>query len=180
MDTPEERAAANLRTAIWRARRVDPDLVVSEGAYLAIGRDVQVDLIEVLDRARRLLAEPGEIAEPECCTESLSGELLPEWYDDWLLLERERLRQIRLHSLEALCERLSSLGRYSFAIEAGLIAAAAEPLRESAHRALIVAHLAEGNMVEALRQYDAFALVLSDHLGISPSERLRALVAPCR
>jgi DNA-binding SARP family transcriptional activator len=181
MDTSDEKASANLRTAIWRARRVDRDLVVSTGPYLAIGPEVHVDLTAVVDRARRLLDQSsGDIEDPQWCADSLAGELLPEWYDDWLLLERERLRQIRLHSLEALCNRLSELGQYSVAIQAGLIAASAEPLRESAHRALIGAHLAEGNMVEAIRQYDTFASLLSEHLGIRPSDRLRALVSPCR
>src|SRR4051794_9906899 len=57
MDTTEERAAANLRTALWRARRVDKNVVVSDGAYLAIGPSVEVDIIVMLDQARRLLAE---------------------------------------------------------------------------------------------------------------------------
>jgi DNA-binding SARP family transcriptional activator len=184
MDTTEARAAANLRTALWRARRVDKNVVVSDGAYLAIGSSVEVDIIVMLDQARRLLAEHEVdyelIDDAVACTDSLAGDLLPEWYDDWVLLERERLRQIRLHGLEALCTRLSSQGRYALAIEAGLIAAGEEPLRESAHRALISAHLLEGNFAEAVRQYDRFATALLENLGITPTEALRTLLAPCR
>jgi DNA-binding SARP family transcriptional activator len=54
---------------------------------------------------------------------------------------------------------------------------AAEPLRESAHRALIGAHLAEGNPGEALRQYQLFRGLLGRELGIEPSPRIRALLA---
>ena len=74
-----------------------------------------------------------------------AGELLPHWYDDWVVIERERFRQLRLHALDALCESLAAAGRYAAAVEAGRASVAAEPLRESAHRLLIQAHLAEGN-----------------------------------
>ena len=40
------------------------------------------------------------------------GELLPDWYDDWVLLERERFRQLRLHALDALCDDLTRAGRH--------------------------------------------------------------------
>jgi DNA-binding SARP family transcriptional activator len=110
----------------------------------------------------------------------LREELLPDWYDDWLLLERERLRQVRLHGLEALCVRLTHLGRYSQAIEAGLLAVEEEALRESSQRALIAAHVSEGNLAEAVRQYDRYAQLLQKELGIAPGAQIRALVAPCR
>jgi len=180
MDTTDERAAANLRTALWRARRVEPDLVISNGAYLEIGPTVQIDLRDVVDGARRLLADHDGVSDPETSADIFAGDLLPDWYDDWVLLERERLRQIRLHGLEALCDRLAAVGRYSLALEAGLLAASVEPLRESAHRAVMRAHLAEGNVAEAVRQYDVFADALRENLGIQPTEALRALVAPCR
>jgi len=61
----------------------------------------------------------------------LSSELLPACYDDWVLAERERFRQLRLHALEALCERLTASRRYGEAIDAGLAAVCAESLRES-------------------------------------------------
>jgi DNA-binding SARP family transcriptional activator len=55
--------------------------------------------------------------------------------------------------------------------------AAAEPLRESAHRILIRIHLAEGNSAEALAQYHRFRALLHDELGLEPSAEMRALVA---
>jgi DNA-binding SARP family transcriptional activator len=52
----------------------------------------------------------------------------------------------------------------------------AEPLRESAHRALVMVHLHEGNYGEALRQYQRCRALLHDELGIDPSPRLHDLV----
>jgi DNA-binding SARP family transcriptional activator len=79
-----------------------------------------------------------------------SLELLPGWYDDWVLLERERTRQRLLHALEALSREHRAAGRCAEAVEAALVAVNAEPLRESAHRELLESHLAEGNWVEAM------------------------------
>ncbi len=100
---------------------------------------------------------------------NLAGDLLPGWYDDWVIVERERIRQLRLHALEVLCENLSRSGRHAQAVDAGLSAVAEEPLRESAQRALIAAHLREGNVSEAVRQYDRYRKLLGASLGLEPS-----------
>jgi DNA-binding SARP family transcriptional activator len=180
VDAPEEKAAANLRTALWRARRIACPVVLCDGSYLCIEPAVSVDATEVVREARALLAHPLADLVPDPPIDALTADLLPDWYEDWVLLERERLRQIRLHALEVLCVRLARCGRHLEAIEAGMRAAAVEPLRESAHRALIQAHLAQGNMAEAVREYDTFAALLDEALGIAPTDSLRSLVAPCR
>jgi DNA-binding SARP family transcriptional activator len=179
VDSTEERAAANMRTALWRARRIDGDLVSVRGSYVQIGSEVRVDLHEMMNAARHL-AEPGGGGQTEATPDQFADDLLPEWYDDWVLLERERLRQLRLHSLEALCVQLTRAGRLALAIDAGVTAVACEPLRESAQRVLIEAHLAEGNVSEAVRQYDSYRALLRESLRIEPSTALRDLVRPCR
>jgi DNA-binding SARP family transcriptional activator len=104
------------------------------------------------------------------------GELLPDWYEDWVAIERERLRALRAHGLEALCRRLTAAGRFGEATEAGLAAVRDEPLRESAHRVLIGVHLAEGNRAAALQQYRAFARLLREEVGMSPSSCMEQLM----
>ncbi len=93
--------------------------------------------------ARGLLKHPEQADGLE--DSDLHGDLLPDWYDDWVLVERERLRQLRLHALERLAERAIGEARYGQAIDIALTAIQADPLRESAHRMLIRAHAAEGN-----------------------------------
>ncbi len=95
---------------------------------------------------------------------------------DWVLVERERYRQLRMHALETLCIHLTSVARYAEAIEAGLAAVSSEPLRESAHRVLIHAHLAEGNRCEAIRQYDRYRALLEKELGLRPSAEIAGLL----
>ena len=97
-------------------------------------------------------------------------DLLSDWNEDWVLIERERFRQARLHALEALCDRYSEAGLMMPTIQAGLAAVTADPFRESAHRALISrAHLREGNRSEALRQYSSYRRMLDEELGIEPA-----------
>ena len=62
----------------------------------------QVDLAAALELARVLLGDEAEVDVPARRLAALQGEILPDWYDDWLTMERETHRQLRLHALEAL------------------------------------------------------------------------------
>jgi DNA-binding SARP family transcriptional activator len=175
IDSDDDHAGANLRTALWRLRHLDTRLVDSSRSHLALSSEVAVDLHEGTAQARRLLRDTSPGAHGDGTT-ALMGDLLPDWYEDWVLLERERFRQLRLHALEAQCLALTQAGAFGLAVEAGLACLAAEPLRESAHRALIKVHLAEGNAAEAVRQYELCHALFTRELGLSPSAELRALV----
>ncbi|MFI9429102.1 BTAD domain-containing putative transcriptional regulator [Streptomyces achromogenes] len=86
-----------------------------------------------------------------------------------MLFERERLRQLRLHALDALAHRLPQEGKHALALEAALTSVRSEPLRESGHRAVVAAQLAAGDVDEAVRHYDAFRRLLREELGVPPS-----------
>lgn len=175
MDATEDRALASLRSAIYRANHPARTLIRVTDARLSLEDSVRVDVREASTHALRLIE--GEGGEAACRAGSLlGGEVLPDWYDDWLIIERERFRQLRLHGLEALSGRLLGLERYAEAAEAALSAIAGEPLRESAHRALIRVHLAEGNPSEALRHFDLFRQMLENELGLCPSPQLTLLM----
>jgi DNA-binding SARP family transcriptional activator len=179
-DVPEEHAHGSLRSALWRLHKAVPGLVDTSGGALGLAAGVRVDVREFTAWASRVL-DPR--AGPESLVAhgiALEGELLPGWYDDWVLLERERLRQLRLRALEVLAEKLIGAGRHGEAIDVACAAVRGEPLRESARRLLVRAHLAEGNLAEAIREYDTFCTVLADELGVGPTDRLRDLVLPVR
>lgn len=176
LDSPDDRAQANLRSALWRLRRRGAGLVETSGSLLALGREVAVDLRESERLARGVLAE-------ECCDRTsadlaaLAGDVLPDWYEDWVMFERERYRQLRLRALEVLCEQLTAAERLDEALEAGFSAVAGEPLRESAHRALMRVHLAAGNVGEAVRVYHLYRRVLAEQLGVAPSPLMNGIIA---
>lgn len=89
-------------------------------------------------------------------------------------------RQLRLHALEAPCARLTAAGRFTDALDAGLLVVLAEPLRESAHCRVIETHLVEGNAAEAHRQYLLCRQLRQQQLGVEPSAAMRRLVAGVR
>lgn len=174
LDTPDVRAAANLRSMLWRIQKRAPGLIDARGRRLHLEPGVHVDFRVAESLARRELGANGNAAAD---ASAFAADLLPDWYEDWVLLERERFRQLRLRALEALCERQLHAGRIGAALEAGLLSLAGEPLRESAHRALVRVHLADGNAVEAVRQYRFCRRLLREQLGIEPTQQLRELVA---
>jgi DNA-binding SARP family transcriptional activator len=104
-------------------------------------------------------------------------EFLPGWYEDWVLTERERLRQMQLHVLEEVAVQLAARGYYAAAVDAGLAAVRHEPLRESAHRVVARIHLMEGNRVEALKQYRRYRELLAKNLGVQPSGDFASMVS---
>ncbi len=176
-ETTEEHANASLRSTLWRLGRQGCPLIEAGGSAVRLAPGVSVDLHEAQERARSVL-RGGRVTPLGLDRLCRAGELLPHWYDDWVVIERERFRQLRLHALDTLCESLTAAGRFAAAVEAGHAAVAAEPLRETAHRLLIEAHLAEGNRREATRQYRAFRDRLRAELGLAPSPQLEELVAP--
>lgn len=177
-DVPEEHALGSLRSALWRLHKVAPGLVEVSGGALFLARGVRVDVREFTDWARWVLDPGTDVGGLASDHLGLPGELLPGWYDEWVLLERERLCQLRLHALEAWAGKLAAAGRYGEAIQAACAAVGVEPLRESAHRALVRVHLAQGNVAEAVRSYESFRALLAAELGVEPTAQMDALV--CR
>jgi len=155
-------------------------MVEVSGDSLSLAEGVRVDVRE-LDAWASGVLDPhvrGEdVAVPE---DALRGELLPGWCEEWVLLERERLRQRRMHALEALAVKLLAAGRLGEAIQAAYAAVHEEPLRESAHRVVVRVHLAEGNVAEARRACQSFREMLADTLGIAPTQQMTSLLTEAR
>lgn len=173
----EPHARGSLRTAMWRLHRDAPRLIRPVDDALILGPDVLVDLRSITDSAQSILQSSSEIPDDRW-QPFAAGELLPDWRDDWVIFERERLRQLRLHALDVLAERFAAQGRYMDALEAALESARIGPLRETANRMIIAIHLAGGNIAEALRHYEFFRYLLGAELGIEPSRQLTAMLSP--
>ena len=146
-DSTDLRAGGSLRSALWRLRSTTHPLITLTSDHIELFRGVSVDLREGEALAHRVL-DPSQALDDitEVNEDVLSSDLLPDWTEDWVLVEREAYHQLRLRALEALCRQLTANGRFGQAVQAGIAAVAGEPLRESARRALIEAHIAEGNI----------------------------------
>ena len=176
LDATEAQASASLRSTLWKLRRLPFDVLEVRGGFLRLASQLTVDLRVGIALAQVAVAPPSGWDPVDADVTLLSEDLLPSWHEQWVLVARERYRQLRLHALEALCEQLSDAGHHAAAVQAGLAAVSDDPLRESAQRVLIRAFLLEGNVSEARRQFDAFRTVLRDELGVAPSATVRAMV----
>ncbi|WP_066939419.1 AfsR/SARP family transcriptional regulator [Microtetraspora fusca] len=182
-DASERRAHASLRSALARLDGVGRRILDIGATDVRLSPAARVDVDEARALARRILDRTTPTAERDLSADAvvtLSADLLPGWYDDWVILEAEEWHRLRVHALEALVDDFIAAGRFADAVSAACLAVRAEPLRESAHAALIRAHLAEGNQAEALRDYQRCAGLLHAELRIRPSPRLRELVAGLR
>lgn len=167
-------AQACLRSALWRVRhRCSTPVVRASRTHVQLAPHVAVDVRDQIAVAHQALDRSARLNEID--THVLEGELLPDWYDDWVVFERERLRQLRLHALEEVALQLCEDGRYGDAVEAIFAALRGDEFRESAHRNLIRIHLAEGNRAEAVRDLERCRHALRK-LGVDPSPELEALV----
>lgn len=190
-EVSEQHARGSLRSTIWRLSRSCPGLLSSSDNSLAIPEAVTVDVRALRGLFAQMLTSTHDVdGSPTYGAEGASafdigsppswlwGDLLPGWSDDWVVLERERLRQMRVHALEALTRNLARQERFADALEVGMAAVGMAPLRESAHREVIRVHLAEGNFAEALRQYEVCTQLLRTDLGLEPSRLMIDLMRP--
>lgn len=178
-DVSEERAGISLRAALSRLDPVSREATLVASGGLGLAGGVRVDLHDAQKLARRLLVADSAISSFDLNVEALavlSLELLPDWYDEWVIAEAEDWRQLRMTALEALALIHLDAARYGEAAAAARAAMKVEPLRESPHAILIRVHLAKGNQSEALRAYDHYCELLLAALGLTPTTRLNHLV----
>jgi DNA-binding SARP family transcriptional activator len=174
----ERQALARLRTAIWRVNSAAPEVLSASAEGLALHGGVDVDTHRLAQAARAVLRDDLSVSGQQLLEEP-TGELLPDWDDEWLADERERLHQMRLHALQALAEGLAETGQFGLAIDAALSVLHGDPIRETAYRTLMRIHRAEGNLGEVRRTYRRCVEVLDRELGLIPQpETASLLTAP--
>lgn len=176
-DVAEWRALGNLRSVLWRLSRIRDGAVRVLGDRLTLDASIEIDLQALTELATRILDQlDGStlLGVPELVQ---AADILPGWEDEWLVIERQRFRELRLRALERACETMIMRGDAHHGVQACLAAVEAEPFRESAQRLLVRMHLSEGNRAAALRSYLAFRDLVETELGIEPSNLMDDLVA---
>lgn len=175
-DVPEWRALGNLRTALWRLRRLPRAVVRTIDERLTLDPSLEVDLEELTKLSSEILAADDPLPLQRLVQLVDASNILPAWEDEWLVVERERFHELRVRALERACELLMARGDAFGAVRACLAAVEAEPFRDSAQRLLVRAHLTEGNHAAALRTYLAYRDLLQSELGLGPSELMEELM----
>lgn len=173
----QARAMSNLRTVLWRLQRISKDFIECTDDLIALHETVSVDLEKIDNWAKEAIsptvASLLEVTEPPTGT---GLELLPGWDEPWLEAPRTRMRILQTQAYECVATRLLSAGRVPEALPYALHVQQAEPLRESAQQLMLEIHLRQGNIAEALRQYEHYRAVLRDELGLTPGLRITTLM----
>lgn len=169
----EEQALTRLRSTLWRLRRLSTELLCADELTVGLRPGIAVDSDEMVAAARAATASEVSPSRLSAAFARLvySEDLLVGWYEDWVIEERERLGQLRIHGLEVLVDQLIAAARYVEALEAAMTAARLDPLRESTHRSVMRVHLAENNPASARRQVDRYRHILRTQLGIQEPTR---------
>ena len=180
---PQDRAPGSLRTLMWRVRQQCPGLLEADGELIRVRDGVDVDVRRLQDlvareRAQRTNAratpQPFSLSELEALV--APSTLLPGWYDDWVLVHRDRISALRIELLTHAARSMLDTGGHVRALDLALAAVAAEPLDEDLHMLVARIHLAQGNPSEALRQFELCSSVLRRELGVEPTARFADLL----
>jgi DNA-binding SARP family transcriptional activator len=176
-DTSEEEALATLRRALSDLRAALPaweggDWVVasSREIHWNVRSPYQLDVDEYERLVR--MATPVSLRSAAAL---YTGDLLPELDDEWVLAERERLRQVQLDLLHRLVLHHRTLREYNLASDYCQAALALDPLAEAIHRELIAIRYETGDRAGALAAYERFCAILWDELGVKPMPETQSL-----
>ena len=170
-DMPEPRARRALSQAIWRLRQMlTREAIATQGDTILLGDSIQADII----RFHQYLNE-GTLEGLKQATALYGGDFLPECYEDWALLARERLRERYLNALYTLFQNLRKERRYEEALTYIKEFVRQDPLREDAYRALMELCLILDRPQEALQHFNILRTRLLEELGVEPSPDLRVL-----
>jgi DNA-binding SARP family transcriptional activator len=178
-DSSEANARANLRRALYQLRRAletagaTRDYLLSDDLSVAFDRSAAYRL----DTAT-LEQKLDERAAPEAFIQAVAayaGELLPGYYDDWVVLERERLQAVFERKMQALLDRLGAAQRWPDVLEWAGRWIATGQVPEPAYRSLMLAHAALGDAASMAAAFKRCADALRRELGVEPSELTQSL-----
>ena len=183
-EKPEASAKANLRKSLSSLRQSFGHALIITRQTVAFNRDSAYWLdVEAFESA---LAEDEpasqELQPLRKAVELYRGEFLQGFsvrqalaFEEWVLSERERLRQLAIQALHRLSVACGAQGEYAAGIEYTHRLLALEPWQEQAHRQLMTLLARSGQHSAALAQYEACRRVLAEELGVEPLPETQAL-----
>lgn len=179
-ETTDERARHSLRQALVALRRglgPSASLLVERGETVMVSPDaVDVDVLKVKALVRRGTAEALTEASTLYRGDLLSGLAMKEPpFEEWLLGERERLRDLLLDGLARLLARQMAADTPDAAVQTASRLLGLDPLQEAVHRTLMRLHARRGRRTEALRQYQDCVTALRRELAVEPERETREL-----
>ncbi len=187
-DSTETQARANLRNLVHSLQHGLPHV----GKRLEMGTGtlgwrpdatVVLDLadfeaaVNAADAARRSADNTAAQAQLEAAVAIYRRELLPGFYDDWIVAERDRLNSLARHALDGLVDLLEAQRDYARAIVHAERLLQQDRLNETTYRRLMRLHVLAGDHAGARRVYRACVDVLRRELGEEPAGATREAYA---
>ncbi|MCB0164713.1 MAG: AAA family ATPase, partial [Anaerolineae bacterium] len=173
-DSDEASARNNLRQTLWRLRSViGEDYFVTD--RVAVGFNAQADYRLDADTLQTAVTATTSADQLMVIVSVYEDRLLPGFYDEWVLLEQERLQALFEDRMQRLLDRLVEAGRWREAREWAewWIARGQQP--EPAYRALMLAQAGLGDRAGVAAAYQRCVEVLDEEFGVEPSAETRAL-----
>ena len=180
-DNGDEQARSNLRHTLFTIRKALsaalPPPLSSEGQMVAfVPAALDVDVLRFEALVREATPEALEQAAALYHGDLLEGlDVSEPPFEEWLLAERERLRELALEALALLLAHESKTGMTQRAIQTATRLLALDPLQEIVHRTLMRLYARQGRRSAALKQYRACVEVLGRELGAEPEHLTRQL-----
>jgi len=178
-DSSEEQALTNLRKALYHLKQIG-DFIQTDAHTLQLNQKIQLDItdfVAALDSAERARVDNPQAEQTalETATAFYKGDLLPSLYEDWLIPERERLRNRFIQATDRLIALLEARQHYRDAIKHAQRLLQTDNLREDTYRTLIRLHALNNDRAAALNVYHTCAGILSKELGVEPDSSTREL-----
>ena len=183
-DTTEAQARNNLRQLLYQLRQAFPavDQFLSAETHLLHWHTVMpfhLDVAEIeqaltlADAATRRNNPLALQAALEQVDSLYRGDLLPGCYDEWILPERDRLRQRHRQALEQLLRIFEGQGDTVTAIRYAQRLIGLDPLSEDLYRRLMRLFSLNNDRSSALRVYHSCVTILQREMGVDPSPATR-------
>lgn len=178
----DEQARRSLRQALTTLRRELPDGALdarrdSIMLHPTAGVDVPRFEHDALQTDRASLEQALKLYRGDLL-EGFSGRATD--FDAWVERERKRLQTLAADAMQRLCELQREGGDAAAAMATAMRLVAFDPLRESAHRALMELYAEAGRASEAVRQFNLLRAVLAEKLGAQPDAQTAALLERIR
>jgi DNA-binding SARP family transcriptional activator len=183
-ETAEEQALTNLRKVVHQLRRELPDAnqyldLDVGGMRIRLGAPVRIDAADFNSALQRatLARRAGDLAAEQYALEAAlahcRGLLLPGWYADWVLQERDTCLREQTVALQRLARLLENRRCYRDSIDVLQRLQAVDPLIEETYRQLMRLYVLCGDRAKALSVYQDCREVLTRELGVEPDASLR-------
>lgn len=172
-DSLDSSARKNLRNAIWLVRKAIGDLyLLADKTTLAFDATAPYDLdVATL----QMKSSETDLSALIRAVSVYRGELLPGFYEDWVQLERERLRDVFERRIQTLLDWLVREGRWSNVQQWAEHWISLGHVPEPAYRALMVSHAAQGDISRMASAYRRCLKSLQEELDVSPSTETQVL-----